>query len=305
MPSPTVRRLQLGHEVRRLREAAGHTPAQAARVIQCGVAKISKLEHGQTGITVGDLTLLLQSFGAEPAEVERLVALSRGNRERLRWTGHREGYPEWFRTYVDFERDAEDIRWNEVEIVPGLLQTEAYAQAIYLSGEWAEDADGAAAAGERLRERLQVHHRGQPPTLSIILSESCVRRVVGDRAVMAEQLDHLARMADERHVQIQLRPFDMPFESGSSFRFTLLRIPVTGSAPSLEFVYLDSLTAARFFDDEPTVRAYDRLWGRLQAAALSPAVTRTRLRAIAREYRKGSPDAGPSTGPHRSPVVHQ
>ncbi|MGH3614697.1 MAG: DUF5753 domain-containing protein [Pseudonocardia sp.] len=210
------------------------------------------------------------------------------------WAGHRAGLPEWFRVYVDLERDAEDIRQTEVEVVPGLLQTEAYMRALFgpappFGGP--TDVEGAVRA--RL-ERQQVLDRDDPPTFSCILSESCVRRMVGDRTVMADQLEHLVEMADRPRVQIQLRPFDGEFTTGAiAHRFTMVRIPAPGSAPPLSFVYCEDFDDARYVDDTRIVRSYDALWGTLQAAALGPAETRSRLRKLARQLTEG-----PSDVPH-------
>jgi transcriptional regulator with XRE-family HTH domain len=289
--TPTVRKLQLGNELRRLREAAGRTPAEAAKIIDCNVTKISRLETAQSGIALGDLKLLLEFYGDEPEHIEWMIALSRGNTERGRWVGHRAGVPEWFRAYVDLERDAEDIRLTEVELVPGLLQTGAYARALFeeaLPFGGPTDVDGAVQS--RL-ERRQVLDREDAPTLSCVLSESCVRRTVGGRAVMAEQLRHLADLAGRPRIQLQLRPFDDEAPSGVIVhRFTMVRIPTPGEAPPLAFIYCEDFDNARYIDDTQTVRAYEALWNSMQAAALSPTETRRRLRELARQLTEGPPD---------------
>jgi hypothetical protein len=221
-----------------------------------------------------------------------MIALSRGNTERGRWVGHRAAVPEWFRVYVDLERDAEDIRLTEVEVVPGLLQTEAYARALFeeaLPFGGPTDVDGAVKS--RL-ERQQILDRDDPPMLSCILTESCIRRMVGGRQVMAEQLRHLAALAGQPRIQLQLRPFDDESPSGViAHRFIMLRIPAPGDAPPLGFVYCEDFDNARYIDDPQTVRAYEGLWGTLQAAALSPTETRRRLRELARQLTEGPEDA--------------
>lgn len=291
MATPTVRRRQLGNELRRVREAAGRTPTEASKIIDCDVTKISRLELGQSGIAIGDLKMLLEFYEDDPEHIEWMIALSRNNRERGRWTGYRAAFPEWFRIYVDLERDAEDIRWTEVELVPGILQTEAYMRALFVSATpfsgAADDVDEAVAA--RL-ERQEILDSDNPPMTSFILSEACVRRMIGGRQVMAEQLEHLAEVAARPRVQLQVRPFDAQSTAGYAYRFTTLRIPAPGNAPSLEFVYCEDLDDARYVDDKQTVRAYDALWSAMQAAALGPVETRRMLRAVAQELREGPPD---------------
>ncbi len=290
MATPTVRRRQLGNELRRVREAAGRTPTEASRIIDCNSTKISRLELGQSGIALGDLKLLLEFYGDDPEHIEWMIALSRNNRERGRWTGYRAAFPQWFRVYVDLEHDAEDIRWTELELVPGILQTEAYMRALFASSEpfgAVTDVDEAVRARQ---ERQEILDRDDPPMLSFILSEACLRRIVGGRQVMAEQLEHLVELAARPRVQLQIRPFDAQSTTGVAQRFTTMRIPSPGNAPSLEFVYCEDLDEARYIDDKQTVRAYDALWGAMQAAALGPVETRRMLRAVAQELREGPPD---------------
>jgi transcriptional regulator with XRE-family HTH domain len=285
MATPTVRRLQLGNELRRLRERAGHTPAQAAQVLHCNVTKISRIELGQSGIAIGDVKLLLESYGDDPEHVAWMMELARNNRERGRWSGYRAVLPEWFRVYVDLERDAEDIRVTEVELVPGLLQTEAYIRGLHADRIGPGEPVDVDASVKARQERQELLTSADGPTVSFVLSESCVRRVVGGRDVMAEQVEHIAEMVDHPRVRIQLRPFDTVETIGIIASFSMLRIPSIGDEPPLVFVYCEDFDEARYLDDNATVRTYEALWGSLQAAALGPRETGRRLRAIGREFR--------------------
>jgi transcriptional regulator with XRE-family HTH domain len=273
-----VRKLQLGNELRRLRETAGRTPAEAARALDCVPAKVSRIELGQSGVSLGDLRLLLDFYGADAEQVDWLVELSRDNRKRNRWTGHRSVFPEWFRAFVDLERDAEDIRIVEHEVVPGLLQTEAYMRVLFdATSPFGAHADVEALVRSRM-ERQDVLDRVDGPTISIVISESCVRRMVGGPEVMSEQLDHLVKLASRRRVQLQLWPFDGEIVSALVPQaFVLLRIPAARAAQPFTFAYCEDLEDARYIDDEQAVRVYEAQWGAMQAAALGPADTRTRL----------------------------
>ncbi len=287
MPTPTVRRLQLGNELRRVRETAGVTPARAALVIDCNVSKISRLELGQSGIAIGDLKLLLESYGDDPAHIQWMMELARNNRERGRWSGYRAAFPEWFRTYVDLERDAEDIRWTEAEIVPGLLQTENYMRALFantrsLGGP--PEPDNAVRA--RL-ERQQILDRADRPTLSFVISESCLRRVFGNRAIMIEQLEHLAELSRWPRILLQVLHFDAESNPGLIARgFTLLRIPAPGTSSPLVFVYCETMDDAYYVDNKDSVRIHETLWGALQAAALGPTESRSMLLELAKQLKQ-------------------
>ena len=283
MATPTVRRLQLGNELRRLRELAGHTPAAAAQLLGCNATKISRLELGHSGITLGDVKLLLESYGDDPEHIAWMMELARNNRERGRWSGYRSAIPDWFRVYVDLERDADSIRATRAELVPGLLQTEAYMRAL-LDGATGAPADIDAAVRNRT-ERQHVLAGDDGPRVSFVLSESCVRRVVGSREVMAEQLEHLVAMAAHPRVQIQLQPFDsIEARSGAGFSFSLLRVPAVGAASPLVFVYCEDFDDARYLDDHDTVSDYEALWSGAQAGAMGPRASADMLHAIAQEY---------------------
>jgi transcriptional regulator with XRE-family HTH domain len=285
MATPTVRRLQLGNELRRLRERAGHTPAQAAQVLHCNVTKISRIELGQSGIAIGDVKLLLESYGDDPEHVAWMMEMARNNRERGRWSGYRAVLPEWFRVYVDLERDAEDIRLAQSELVPGLLQTEDYIRGMYahrIVPGMPADVDSVVKARQ---ERQELLRRSDGPTVSFVLSESCVRRMIGGRGVMAEQLEHIAGMTENSRVRIQLWPFDTVEAIGLVAAFSILRIPSVRDETPLTFVYCEDFEEARYIDDNASVRIYEALWSSLQAAALGPRETARKLREIAREYR--------------------
>ena len=271
MATPTVRRLLLANELKRLRDEADVTPDRAARHLGCRVSKISRIELAQSNISAGDVKLLAELYGDTPQHTEILLDLARGQRQRGRWDGHRAVYPEWFRTFVDLEQDAANLRSVEVEVIPGLLQTERYIRALHADAQPVGPNDDVENGVIARKERQTIFTKEDPPEASFILSESCLRRRVGDSDVMREQLRHLAEMARLHNVQIQVLPFDAKtYGSRIVYRFTLLTIPAPGISSPLEFVYVEGYDDARYLDDKEAVAAYISLWGRLQAAALGP-----------------------------------
>ncbi|MFI0466203.1 helix-turn-helix domain-containing protein [Saccharopolyspora sp. 5N102] len=284
MATPTVRRLQLGNELRHMRQKAGREQSEAATALDCGIGKISRLELGQGGISKGDLKLLLEFYDIDPNEMQWMFELARTRSSRGRWSGYRSVFPEWFRMYVDLETDADDIRQVKAEIIPGLLQTEAYIRAMDTSSarRESEDIDSNVAARQ---ERQAVLTRAKPATTSFVLSESCLRRQVGTVWVMREQLDHLEEMALQQNANLQVLPFDVETPGGGiSFDFTMLRIPSDGIAADLEFVYVECLDDARYLDDKDAVATYAKLWNQLQAAALSPKESLKVIRSVRKQY---------------------
>lgn len=281
MATPTVRRLQLGNELRRARQRSGREQHEAAKELDCADSKISRLELGQGGISKGDLKLLLEFYEVDPSDMQWMFDLARTRSTRGRWAGHRAIFPEWFRTYVDLETDADGIRQTKTEIVPGILQTEGYIRALHASAVRPDD-DVAALLESRL-ERQQIMHRSAPPAMQFVLSESCLRRQVGDASVMQEQLLHLEKLAQRDCIEIQVLPFDAR-TGGVSYDFVLLRIPASGVSSSLEFVYVECFDDARYVDDKAAVAGYDRLWDRIRAAALGPEDSLDFLRSAGKQH---------------------
>ncbi|MGW1677887.1 helix-turn-helix domain-containing protein [Saccharopolyspora sp. NPDC002376] len=284
MATPTVRRLQLGNELRHARLKAGREQAEAAKELDCADSKISRLELGQGGISKGDLKLLLEFYGFDPDDMQWMFELARTRSTRGRWSGYRAVFPEWFRMYVDLETDADNIRQVQGEIMPGILQTEGYMRALHTSSVRRND-EGVDALVDSRQERQQLMTRSKPPTLSFVLSESCLIRKIGDGKIMREQLDHLAEVALQPNVSIQVMPFDAATTVGGiSFDFTLLQIPSHGIAADLEFVYLECFDDARYLDDKDAISAYTTLWDRLQAAALDPKASISLIRSVGKQY---------------------
>ncbi|MEV0705379.1 DUF5753 domain-containing protein [Saccharopolyspora sp. NPDC050389] len=246
--------------------------------------QISRLELGQGGISKGDLKLLLEFYGFDPNNMQWMFELARTRSTRGRWNGYRAVFPEWFRMYIDLETDADDIRQVQGEIIPGILQTEAYMRALHTSSVRRND-EGVDALVTSRQERQQLMVRDRPPTLAFILSESCLRRRIGDAAVMREQLNHLAEVALHENISIQVMPFDAETSTGGiSFAFTLLQIPSHGIAADLEFVYIESFDDARYLDAKDAVAAYTTLWNRIQAAALGPKESLKVIRSVGQQY---------------------
>jgi transcriptional regulator with XRE-family HTH domain len=282
--TPTVRRLLLSNELKRLREQAGIDPDKAARHLGCRTSKISRIELAQSSIQAGDVKLLSELYGAETDHAEVLLDLARGQNQRGRWNGYRAVYPDWFRLFVDLERDAAALKSVEVEVIPGLLQTENYIRSLFEGGQMLDPEDDIETIILARCERQELFTRQDPPRMSFILSESCVRRQVGGPEVMREQLHRLVEMTRLRNVQIQVLPFNARSYAGHiAYRFTLLDIPAPGFGSTLDFVYVESHDDAQYLDAHESVSSHAVLWDRLQAAALGPVESRDFLVEVAEQ----------------------
>jgi len=286
MPTPTWSQLVLGNELKRMRDERHLTLAEAVSpLLDFTANKLSRLERGQSSVRASDVAQLLDRYSA--AEGDRVWALETAKhcKQRGRWSGYRSVYAKHFRMAVDLEADATTICQYQVEMVPGLLQSEAYMRALATDSvpraldDYIEDAIAAKLA------RQIVLTRNDAPQIHFVLSESALRRMAGSPEVMREQLGHLARLAKLPAVHIQVLPFrarTQPGEVASSF--TMFRIESPGKSGPLEFVYLEDVHDGRYLDDHDSIEAYSNVWARLTGAALDPVESRNLLLRLAAEY---------------------
>ncbi|MFD9890666.1 helix-turn-helix transcriptional regulator [Amycolatopsis sp. NPDC059027] len=265
--TPTVRLKFLSIYMREARLEAGVDMKDAAKLLGRDTTRVTKMEKGREGLTPGDAKMLLDHYDVHTEEQKAaIVELARTRSQRGRWSGHRAAVPLQQRAYYDFEWDANLIQHYGAEVVPGLLQTEAYMRAI-LAHDFRRDTINVDDVIAARLERQEVLFRQRPATAHFVLSESCLRRMVGGNAVMHEQLRHLATTARRPNVQLQVLPFDSP-SAARTFSFTMLRIPApTTSAPPLEMVYVENLHDADYLDGISDVADYANLWSRLTANA--------------------------------------
>src|SRR5487761_640294 len=132
---PTVQRLVLGSHLHRLREQRGITAEQAADSIRGSHSKISRMEHGRVGFKERDVADLLTLYGVTDGEERAaLLNLARDSNTPGWWHAYSDILPTWLEPYVGLEAAASIIRTYQIQFVPGLLQTEAYARALLRTG---------------------------------------------------------------------------------------------------------------------------------------------------------------------------
>ncbi|MGH4019114.1 MAG: helix-turn-helix domain-containing protein [Pseudonocardiaceae bacterium] len=178
-------RLQLGRELRRLRNAAGVTRDRAAAELECTTSKISKVETGKANLRAGEVKVLLDTYGV--TERDAVLRLARDARRRST-----SRVPDWAKTFLGMEADAAEIRTYQTELVPGLFQTEAYARVVTQAAKPAGDPREVERLVAAKTERQQRLHSSAPPLIWAIINEAAIRRQVGDREIIGRQLQHLA-----------------------------------------------------------------------------------------------------------------
>lgn len=283
----TAKKLLLGRELAHMIESAGVSQADAAKLIETSQSRIAGLITGAGSMSPGDLELLANKLGfTDEGYKETLRELRRDNHRRGFWTtGHNRAYSEDLRLRIDLEKHADQIRVSEVEVVPGLLQCEAYVRAQHAEQP---EIDGLT-LDDRVQARLgrqDILDKPEPPTVQFVLSESCLRRMWGDAGVMREQIDHLIKVSNRPNIMIQVMPFDVPpgRRSPISNRFTILRVPSPGAAGPLELAYTEGEGEIRYLDDKRALAAHDKAWARLTAAALSFSDSRKFMKQLRTQF---------------------
>jgi transcriptional regulator with XRE-family HTH domain len=278
---PTVLRILLGSQLRKLREARGISRDDAGYRIRASGSKISRLELGRVSFKERDVGDLLNFYGVtEPTERGQLISLAREANSPAWWQKYSDVVPDWFQIYVGLEEAAELIRVYEVQFVPGLLQTEEYARAVVRQGQpAAAEAEVERRIALRIR-RQQVLTRGTGPRLWAVVDEGALRRPMGGKEVMQGQIERLIAATKEPNVTLQVLPFTFGGHAAEGGTFTVMRFP---EADMADIVYIEQLTGALYLDKREDVERYSEVMERLSVKGTSPDRTQDILAAILKE----------------------
>jgi transcriptional regulator with XRE-family HTH domain len=254
--------------LRRLREAAGVSPDQAAYEIRASRSKISRLETGRVGLKNRDVRDLLILYGVTDERVlSKFLSLVGQSNTPDWWTKYSDILPDWFETYLGLESAAATIRSFEIQFVHGLLQTEDYARAVTRLGR-------KTAASEEIERRVALRlsrqnllTRTTPPRIWSVMDEAVLRRPVGGAAVMRGQFRRLIEVAAYPHVTLQVIPFSRGGHAAESGSFTVLRFEERDLP---DVVYVEQLTGAIYLDQRSDVEHYLEVVDVLSGEALTP-----------------------------------
>src|SRR6266567_1874110 len=250
---PSVQRLVLGGHLRRLREKSGFTTEQAADAIRGSHSKNSRMEHGRVSFKERDIADLLTLYGVTtPAERAGVLALAREANTPGWWQGYSDILPHWLEPYFGLEAAASFIRTYELQFIPGLLQTEGYARAVIRLGNAGNEEEVARRTEARM-SRQEILKREDPPRKWAVIDEAALRRSIGGRAIMREQIRYLIEMAEHPAVTLQILPFNAGGHPALGGPFTILRF----AEPDLrDVVYIEQLTSALYLDKATEVDSY-------------------------------------------------
>ena len=280
---PTVLRILLGSQLRRLRESRGVTAREAASKIRASESKISRIELGRNAIREIDVLDLLTLYGVAAREREQLLTLAEQSNKPGWWHRYNDILPDWFQAYVGMEEAARSIRVYEAQFVPGLLQTEDYATAVISLGDFPLE------QAERLvvlRKERQRRFREGKLKLWVVLDEAALRRPVAGTAVQLEQLRYLRQVCGRPTLTLQVLPYGAGGHAAPT-GFSLLRF---AEQDLPDVVYVENLTSALYLDKQADVDRYLLAMERMSIVAHEPRDTPRLLDEIIRQLESTEDD---------------
>ncbi|MBT2508114.1 helix-turn-helix domain-containing protein [Streptomyces sp. ISL-98] len=263
--SPTARRRRLAIELKKLREDNNLTCTQVGKELDWSSSKVNRMETGQGRVQPSDVDALCRFYGTSDELRDLLKSLAKESKTKGWWHAHGDAVPAWFSVYVGLEQAASVLRSYQGEFVPGLLQTPEYAS--HLSRAWVDH------TAEEIQRMVDVRMRRQElltgenaPDVWAVVHQSALMHVVGNRQVMAGQLERMLEMAELRNVTIQVLPFDAGAYPTTG-PFTVLGFP---EQEDPDMVYREGLTDSVYLEDPTDVSLYTKAFDHLMALALSP-----------------------------------
>lgn len=264
-PAPTVGQVVLGRRLRDLREAAGLKRDEAARSLRVTGATIRRMETAEVALKIPYVQMLLELYAVPEREIEAFVALAEEANLPGWWQRFHDVLPDWFSLYVSLEGAAEMIRAYEPHFVPGLLQTEEYARAVFDAGTVGRSKPDDIDRHVSLRmARQSLLTREDAPHLWVVMDETVLRRPPGGPQVLRGQLDRLIEAARLPHVTLQIAEFDAGPHPGTYGPFTLFRFPVR-ELPDM--VFSEYVTGALYLDSRDEVGMHLEVLDHLVAQA--------------------------------------
>jgi transcriptional regulator with XRE-family HTH domain len=286
--SPAVRRRRLAAELRDIRESKGKSGEAVASALKWSPSKISRYERARTGLRPREVERLLAYYEITGPRRAHLLALAEDAAQKGWWEEFGDSLSEDYQQFIGLEHEAASIAIWHVVVVPGLLQTEAYARNIISSYSRVEPNPPGMIGrlvGVRMRRQQALDREGLQ--LSVVLDESVLTRRVGDESVMYEQLQRLAREADRPDLTLQILPLDAP-QVAFGESFVIFGFGADDDAVLQDVVSAEHLRSGDTVQEERETYLYRLAFQMLAAAALDPAASRALVLETAESHWSGA-----------------
>jgi transcriptional regulator with XRE-family HTH domain len=282
--SPTVRRRRLAAELRRLRASTGKTADDVGKILGWSKAKISRYELARGGLKPAEVARLLDFYGVSGRHREQLLALAEDASEKGWWEAYSDVLTAGHLAYIGLEAEATSILEWQINVVPGLLQTEQYAREI-LSGYHEVATISPKAIQRRVETRLtrqQLLTRDEPLELVALLDESVLHRQRGDPSLMYTQLQRLADASELPNVTIRILPFNRDHTLAVD-SFAIIQFDQAEETVLHDVVSVEHLSYELYVEGDTDTYSIRLAFNHIAQQSLSPSDSRELILAIARE----------------------
>lgn len=268
-PSPVVQRRRLRAELRRARLEASLTQDQVASAMDWSLSKLIRIENGTVNISTNDLKAILAHYRITDEErTAEFLALSRGARERSWWSGYRDVASPRLLQMIEYEAASIITRNFQPLLVPGLLQTEAYARNVYQRLNPQESASRLESLVEIRMRRQELLSRSDAPLLFFIIDQAVVQRVVGGNTAMRHQLSQMIELAAMPNLTIEVVPFEAGAHPGLLGSFMIYEFLDTADDDAL---WLEGPTGDLVSRDNPEeILSFREKFEQLRQISLGP-----------------------------------
>jgi transcriptional regulator with XRE-family HTH domain len=261
-----VVRRALGRRLTRLRIANGKSRREVAEA-KLGISEptLHRIETGKVPVTAANVRALCWLYGADQSITDALAELALGTSQEEWWDAN-PVIPDWFKLYVGLEASASRLRSYDGEVVPGELQTEQYARAVF----GAEQPTGELALDRHVKLRLQrqraLFARSPAPHMTTVLGEGALTRPVGGKQVLAEQIEHLRRLDKRKRIEIKVLPFSVGAHAAMAGAFRILDFD---DPDDPDVVYLESHVGALYLEEPHEVSEFRRIFDLISTQAIT------------------------------------
>jgi transcriptional regulator with XRE-family HTH domain len=273
--SPSIRRRRLSSELRRLRADAGLTLIEAAKQTGLSKSNLGKMEQAESKtVPTTALDKLLDLYEvSDPQKREAMHTLARDAKQRGWWARYKDVLPQML---PDFEAEACAFRTYHAQVVPGMLQTPAYADAVFRANKVRDDDEIAQRVAARIT-RQGILNRVNPPTYQAIIDEAALRRTVGSIEVMQEQLHHLIHLASRHNIDIYVLPFSAGAHPATEGTFIIMDFPDPRDS---SIAYLENPATSLYLEESHQIRMFNDMFGDAQGCSLTPVQSLTFIKRV-------------------------
>jgi transcriptional regulator with XRE-family HTH domain len=286
--SPTVRRRRLAAELRAIRESTGRSGDAVAAALRWSPSKISRYERARTGLRPAEVQRLLDYYKITGPRRALLLALAEDAAQKGWWEEYGDSLSEEYQQFIGLEHEATSVNIWHVDVVAGLLQTEAYARHIISSYSRVEPvAPGMIGRMVSVRMRRQQVLDREGLQMSVVLDESVLKRRIGDESVMYEQLQRLAREAERPNITLRVLPLDTQ-HSVFGESFVIFGFGDASEAMLQDVVSTEHLRTGFTLEGERETYLHRIAFQMLAEASLDPEASRALILDTARTHWSGA-----------------